>query len=60
MNFTEVIETIDFYIDINYCNQANYIVEIVSGKGKSIYVFNTTVNHREKQILSVIEITYKK
>lgn len=60
MNFTEVIETIDFYIDINYCNQANYIVEIVSGKEKSIYVFNTTVNHREKQILSVIEITYKK
>lgn len=53
MNFTEVIETIDFYIDINYCNQANYIIEIVSGKEKSIYVFNTTVNHREKQILSV-------
>ena len=43
MNFTEIIEIIDFYLDINYYDEVDNIIELVFNKEKQIYASNTTV-----------------
>lgn len=43
MNFTEIIEIIDFYLDISYYDEVDNIIELVFNKEKQICASNTTV-----------------
>lgn len=43
MNFTEIIEIIDFYLDINYYDEVDNIIELVFNREKQICASNTTV-----------------
>ena len=48
----EVLNKIDFYLDINYQNEVNQIIEKVHKMGKPVYSFEST-NHDDSGLNNV-------